>query len=247
MSEAYEPVPPSSPVLLADPCPKCGAPVALRHWEHRFYTKCQGDGCFFGYDADDQGRAVEPCPSCGQGRLKTTPKGKVCADCGVWQNGSGEAPRPGLGLCPKCKAGQLSVKKGQYGPFVSCSDRACGLIYNSDEAGVPEGGRCRQCQGPVKKTRAGSLLCAVCGTWQDAAAKAPGAATGRAPGVAAGRATGGAARVADRGAAAGDARPAKPKDATCPVCRQALRTVWTKKNKWAYRCDRCDRWLDPPR
>ena len=121
------------------------------------------------------------------------------------------------GLCPKCKAGQLSVRQGQYGTFVSCSDRSCGLIYNSDEAGKAEGGLCKKCQGPVKKTKSGSLICAVCETWQDSKGIAP---------------------------AAGEARPAKPRDASCPLCRQPLRTVWTKRNKWAYRCDPCDKWLD---
>lgn len=127
-----------------------------------------------------------------------------------------------LGLCPKCKTGQLAKKSGQYGPFVSCSDRACGLIYGCDELGQPSGGRCRKCQGPVKKTKAGGLICAVCETWQDAKGAAP-------------------------AAAGGEDRPPKPADAACPGCRQSLRAVWTRRNKWAYRCDACDRWLDAGR
>jgi hypothetical protein len=105
--------------------------VVLRHWQGRFYTKCQREGCLFGFDADGQGRAIAPCPRCGKGRLESTPKGQVCADCGNW---------------------------------------------------------------------------------------------------------------ADR---AGPARPPRPRDAFCPACRGRLRTLWTGRRKWAYRCDACDRWLEP--
>jgi ssDNA-binding Zn-finger/Zn-ribbon topoisomerase 1 len=212
VNQPDEPIPPS---VLAEPCPKCGGQVLIRHWEGRFYTKCKGEGCFFGYDADEQGSAVQFCGHCATGRMKNTPKGKVCADCGKWEQPTVEAEGASLGACPKCNSGRLSVRKGQFGPFVSCSNRACGLTFNSDEAGKPLGGTCRKCKGPVKKTRTGSLVCAVCETWQDS--KGPGPA---------------------------EARPPQPPAAKCPGCRQTLRAVWTKRNRWAYRCDPCDRWID---
>lgn len=215
MSEAYEAPIPAQPHPLPEGCPKCGATVFVRHWEGKFYAKCSGAGCLFGFDADGQGRAVAKCCICKTGRLRTTSKGRVCADCGKW-----EVPRIGtapatLGLCPKCKVGQLAQRGGQYGPFVSCSAPGCGLLYACDDSGNPASGRCSGCQGPVKKTKSGAKVCAVCGTWQEAKAAAKGAV-----------------------------RPPKPPQAICPVCRQPLRVLWTKRNKWAYRCDPCDRWTD---
>ena len=143
-------------------CPKCGGEVWLRQWEGRFTARCAGPGCRFGFDADKRGKATGKCPSCGTGRLKTTPKGRVCADCGAWD----DTPAGGLKACPKCAAGRLSVRKGEYGYFVACSDLVCGLTYTCDETGRPEGGHCRVCRGPVRKTRAGSLICVACGAWQ---------------------------------------------------------------------------------
>ncbi|MGA2079265.1 MAG: hypothetical protein ABSH53_01430 [Holophaga sp.] len=119
------------PTILPEPCPRCGGQVSLCQWQGRFYTKCLRAGCLFGFDADELGQAISPCPRCGRGRLKSTPRGQVCADCGKW----------------------------------------------ADQAG------------------------------------------------------------------AGD-RPPRPRDAVCPVCRGVLRTVWTRRGRWAYRCDTCNRWLD---
>ena len=157
---------PFQPTVLPHPCPKCGGQVLLRQWEGRIAAGCQGPGCRFGFDADKRGRALARCPSCGQGRLKTTPKGRVCADCGSWDHtpaGKGTA----RGICPRCGTGRLSVRKGEYGFFVGCSDLVCGLTYTCDEKGRPEGGHCKACQGPVRKTRAGSFICIVCETWQN--------------------------------------------------------------------------------
>lgn len=214
----------SQPVM-EEPCPKCGAAVVLRNWKGRFYTKCQHPGCLFGYDTDERGRPASRCPRCGTGRMHTTPAGRVCADCGAWEKppapreeAAQAAPKAaGLGTCPKCGKGQLAVRSGAYGTFVSCSER-CGLTYSSDAEGVPEGGHCKSCKGPVKKTQSGSRVCAVCGAWQDE--KKPAAP------------------------AAAPTAPAKPKDAACPRCKQPMRTMFTRRQKWAYRCDRCEAWYD---
>jgi ssDNA-binding Zn-finger/Zn-ribbon topoisomerase 1 len=158
--------------------------------------------------------------------MSTTDRVRVCADCGAseapaatWEAPPAEpGPASGLGTCPKCQKGQLAVRSGAYGTFVSCSDR-CGLTYTSDAEGVPAGGRCKACQGPVKKTQSGSRICAVCGVWQeDKAVAAPGQA----------------------------ARPTKPKAALCPRCSQPLKEVFTKREKWVYRCDPCKEWLEVP-
>ena len=206
---------PFTPILLPAPCPKCGGQVWLRQREGRFQARCQGQGCLFGFDADKRGKPAARCPACEGGRLKTTPKGRICADCGQWDNTPGGGGK-GQGLCPKCKAGRLSVRKGEYGYFAGCSDLVCGLTYTCDETGRPEGGHCRLCKGPVRKTRAGSLICVACGTWQNP--KPVGVSPATVP---------------------------KPPEALCPQCRQALRTVWTRKRRWVYRCDACARWLAP--
>jgi ssDNA-binding Zn-finger/Zn-ribbon topoisomerase 1 len=209
--------------VMEDPCPKCGHPVVLRNWKGRFHTKCQNPGCFFGYDTDNRGNPSARCAACGTGRMNTNPKGRVCADCGAWESSSPrEAPKAeappseGLGLCPKCKKGQLAVRSGAYGTFVSCSER-CGLTYSSDAEGVPEGGICKACKGPVKKTQSGSRVCTLCGVWQDDKKPAAGG---------------------------GAAQPAKPKDRACPRCSQTMKTVFTRNQKWVYRCDPCAAWFD---
>jgi uncharacterized Zn finger protein (UPF0148 family) len=207
----------------------------LRNWKGRFFIKCKNVGCSFGYDADNRGNPASRCAVCGTGRMHSSDTVRVCADCGA----AGSArPAPervqaeparaeparaeGLGVCPKCKKGQLAVRSGAYGTFVSCSER-CGLTYSSDDQGVPAGGTCKACKGPVKKTQNGSLVCALCGAWQDE--KKPAA-----PALAA--------------APALDARPPKPKAAQCPRCSRPLKEVFTKRQKWAYRCETCKAWYD---
>jgi ssDNA-binding Zn-finger/Zn-ribbon topoisomerase 1 len=211
--------------VLEEPCPKCGFPVVLRSWKGRFFTKCKNTGCAFGYDADNRGNPASRCAACGTGRMRTADNlARVCADCGAAERPmaapeppKAEPPRAsGLGLCPKCGKGQLAVHSGSYGTFVSCSDR-CGLTYSSDAEGVPEGGACKVCKGPVKKTQKGSLVCAVCGSWQDEKKPA---------------------------APAADGRPPKPKAAKCPRCSQPLKEVFTRRQKWAYRCELCKAWYD---
>ena len=209
--------------VLGEPCPRCGSDLVLRNWKGRFFIRCRHTGCTFGYDTDDRGRPAARCAACGTGRLHTTESGRVCADCGAPEarpaSPSQPGTGPGLGTCPKCGRGTLSVKSGAFGTFVSCSER-CGLTYSSDERGAPEGGLCKSCQGPVKKTQKGSRVCAVCGTWQDEKAAAP-AAPAEAP-----------------------TTPPKPKAARCPRCSQPLKAVFTRRQKWAYRCDPCKAWFD---
>jgi len=209
--------------VLEDPCPRCGFPVVLRCWKGRFSAKCRNTGCTFEFDADNRGVPASRCSACGTGRMHTADRGRVCADCGAAETPGAAAARPaeparasGLGPCPKCGKGQLAVRSGAYGTFVSCSGR-CGLTYSSDEQGVPEGGACKACKGPVRKTQNGSRVCAVCGAWQDekkTVAPAP------------------------------DARPPRPKAAKCPRCSQPLKEVFTKRQKWAYRCETCKAWYD---
>lgn len=219
----------SQPVL-GEPCPKCGSDVVIRNWKGQFFAKCKSTCCTFEYDTDNRGKAAAQCSTCGTGRLRSTSTGRICADCGAAESrqalpraqaNAAKEDTSALGICPKCKQGKLSVRSGAYGAFVSCSER-CGLTYSSDEQGVPEGGLCKSCQGPVKKTQNGSKVCTVCGTWQNEKPTAP-------------------TRPASTGA---DAMPPKPKAARCPRCAQPMRDVFTKRQKWAYRCDQCQSWFD---
>ena len=210
--------------VLEEPCPRCGAPVVLRNWKGHFFTKCRTSACSFGYDADDRGHPVARCPVCGTGRMRTIGTDSTCADCGApgrpgaarERAQAGPAHPPGPGVCPRCRKGRLAVHPGSYGTFVSCSER-CGLTYSSDAQGVPEGGTCRTCRGPVRITRNGSRVCAVCGAWQEEERPAG-------PGV--------------------KTRPAQPKAAHCPRCSRPLTSVFTKRRKWMYRCDACAAWFD---
>ena len=194
----------SQPVM-EDPCPRCGSPLVLRNWKGRFFAKCKNPGCPFEYATDHRGNRV------GADSAEAGPKA-------AGERTHAEAGAPELGACPKCGKGQLAVRSGSYGTFVSCSER-CGLTYSSDAQGVPTGGTCKACRGPVKQTQSGSKVCALCGAWQDekkAAAPAP----------------------------APETRPAKPKPAQCPRCARPLKEVFTRRQKWVYRCDTCEAWYD---
>lgn len=208
---------PFTPVALSEPCPKCGGAMLLRRWDGEHQVRCQAPGCRFGFDADPRGRPAAGCPACGEGWLKTTPKGRVCAHCGQWDNGPDPSGRSGYGPCPRCKTGQLNVIKGEYGFFMACSDLGCGLTYTCDSGGRSEGGRCKACRGPVRRTRSGARVCLACETWQEP--KPMGAA---------------------------EARAARPAEAPCAACGNTLRAVWTRRNRWVCRCDACAVWVEPP-
>lgn len=209
------PAHPFTPTVLPDPCPKCGAQVLLRQWQGVFGAQCQGPACHFGFDADKRGRGTASCPACGEGWLKTTPKGRVCGRCGQWDNSPGSG-KPLHGLCPRCKTGHLALIKGEYGYFMGCSDLACELTYTCDETGRPEGGRCKTCRGPVRKTRTGGRICLACETWQ----------TPKPPGTA-------------------EVMASRPPAAVCATCGQGLRVVLTRRRKWLHRCDACGVWVEP--
>ena len=178
MDENHTPAPPrGAPQPLAEPCPKCGQAVHLKSWEGRYYTKCSNKECYFGFDTDPKGIPSVKCKAC-QGRVKTTPNGgKVCADCGQWQDKIGApggdgarpanaAPPVALGKCPRCSKGTLKVRQGDNGFWVGCSERdACGLTYDSDRAGKPNSGLHAKCQGPIKTFRSGKKRCTVCDEW----------------------------------------------------------------------------------
>ena len=211
-----------------DKCPKCAGTLWLKCYDGRFYAKCDTADCKVTYDTDAKGAAVGgTCknPECG-GPVKVTKNGsKICVKCETWQNERPAGDGPGApsgdtkGPCPKCGNGVLRQRSGQYGPFVSCSDRECGLLYNVDAKGEPTGGWCKKCKGPVKLTQKGSKLCVVCNTWQD---------------------------EGQGGAPTGD-RPPKPADAKCPKCQEPLKAIFTKKGAWAYRCEPCASWFDAPK
>jgi len=147
------------------PCPKCAGQLWHKAYDGKHYVKCDTAECKVAYDCDEQGEpAAGRCnkPGC-DGAVKLTKAGNaICVKCESWQTekagGSGDGgPSESKGTCPKCKTGTLRQRVGQYGPFVSCSDRACGLIYTVKEDGEPIGGRCPKCKGPVKKG-----TCLVC-------------------------------------------------------------------------------------
>jgi len=209
-----------APVQLTK-CPKCAGKLWHKAFDGRHYVKCDTADCKVSYDCKEDGSPVagtcKTTPAC-DGAVKTTKGGSmICVKCDKWQNEKpgGAAPSGGgestsVGPCPKCQKSTLYKRNGQYGPFVSCSDRACGYLYNSDESGEPKYGRCTKpgCTGALKNG-----TCLLCG--------------------------------AGGGASTGD-RPPKPKDAFCPSCQAPMKTLWTKKSKWAYLCEGESKWFDVP-
>lgn len=74
-----------------------------------------------------------------------------------------------VGDCPKCES-TLLLKEYESRKYVKCS--SCDVAYGSDESGKPSAGYCKKsdCDGPVTKTKKGSLVCVLCGTWQESIA-----------------------------------------------------------------------------
>jgi acetone carboxylase gamma subunit len=168
---------PHSPAKeIKEKCPRCGAKLALKSWERKHYITCtkdkkSGEPCYFRFDTDSEGNPLYVCTQC-KGRVTTTKTGKkICADCESWQNddnaqkSENSESSKSKEICPKCKKGFLTQRSGQYGPFKSCSDKNCGLLYSTDEDGNPKNGTCPNCKGPCKKSKDGKIHCLACGLW----------------------------------------------------------------------------------
>jgi len=80
---------------------------------------------------------------------------------------------PVVGSCPKCGS-NLHQRDWQGRHYVKCAaekDASCQVSYDTD----PEGKaleNCRFCQGPVRATKNGNKVCAICGRWQEERAAA---------------------------------------------------------------------------
>jgi len=76
---------------------------------------------------------------------------------------------PVAGPCPKCGA-DLHLRDWEGRHYVKCSaggsDPDCRLAYDTDPEGKPLE-RCRLCQGPVRTTKGGAKVCALCAKWVD--------------------------------------------------------------------------------
>jgi len=72
-----------------------------------------------------------------------------------------------VGPCPKCGS-ELMLKSWKGDFYVKCSatkDANCLVSYGTTEKGVPLGGQCKKCNGPIKITKAKSKVCVSCNTW----------------------------------------------------------------------------------
>lgn len=195
---------------------------------------------------DEHGNPTIKCAHCG-GRVKTAANGKtICGDCNQWQDAAPRAEEgedihrdsrsapEALGTCPKCEKGRLHLRRGSKGPFVACSDRdGCRLSYDADADGQPLGGWCAKCKGPIRVFQSGAKRCASCGEWVN---------DGKKPHVAKGLVRKGAGR-SGAGKASGS-QPPKPKDAACPTCGKVMKTLFTRRGKWTYRCEGDNLWVD---
>jgi DNA topoisomerase-3 len=81
--------------------------------------------------------------------------------------GPGRAFGPVVGPCPRCGA-ELHLRDWEGRHYVKCSaggkDPDCRLAYDTDPEGQPLE-RCRICQGPIRTTKGGAKVCALCGKW----------------------------------------------------------------------------------
>ena len=79
----------------------------------------------------------------------------------------GRAFGPVVGACPRCGA-DLHLRDWEGRHYVKCSaggrDPDCRVAYDTDAEGKPLES-CRLCQGPVRTTKGGAKVCALCGKW----------------------------------------------------------------------------------
>ncbi len=75
---------------------------------------------------------------------------------------------PVVGTCPRCGS-NLHQRDWEGRHYVKCAaqkDPECRVSYDTDLEGKPLE-TCRFCQGPVRATRNGSKICALCDRWQE--------------------------------------------------------------------------------
>jgi DNA topoisomerase-3 len=75
---------------------------------------------------------------------------------------------PVTGKCPRCGS-DLHLRDWEGRHYVKCgatADPQCRLAYDTDDKGEPLE-RCRLCQGPLRITKGGAKVCALCGKWAD--------------------------------------------------------------------------------
>ena len=74
---------------------------------------------------------------------------------------------PVAGPCPRCGA-DLHLRDWEGRHYVKCSaagsDPECRMAYDTDPEGRPLE-QCRLCRGPMRTTRGGAKVCALCGKW----------------------------------------------------------------------------------
>ena len=85
---------------------------------------------------------------------------------GAAAKGPGRVFGPVIGVCPRCGS-SLHLRDWEGRHYVKCSasaDSECRVSYDTDAEGKPLE-LCRLCQGPMRVTKAGSKVCALCGKW----------------------------------------------------------------------------------
>jgi len=162
---------------LAQPCPKCGAPLTLHRYPQFLLARCSGfPECPVQYAIHEDRTPVEGlCGNCG-GPVGRTRKGfRLCNGCGTYQTQApwlvvGSSGSTVLNLpdpCPVCRQGRWEVKFGAFGGYVRCSAHpACKVTFGSMKGGIPKGGFCVECGGPCQETRNRKRVCVVCSKWQ---------------------------------------------------------------------------------
>ena len=73
---------------------------------------------------------------------------------------------PVVGTCPRCGS-NLHLRDWEGRHYVKCAatlDTECRVSYDTDPEGKPLG-TCPLCQGPMRVTKGGAKVCALCGKW----------------------------------------------------------------------------------
>lgn len=155
-------------VRKSDPCPACGAELAIRSGKHGAFLGCTNyPGCDYIRPLKNQadGHIVKvleghACPQCGADKALRQGRYGMFIGCSHYPECSySEAidkPDETLIACPQCQEGKLVQRRSRYGKTFHACNRypSCQFAVNA----TPVAGECQHCHFPLlveKKTAQG--------------------------------------------------------------------------------------------
>ncbi|MBI2630969.1 type I DNA topoisomerase [Candidatus Nomurabacteria bacterium] len=139
-------------------CPKCGGPMIVKlsrggkFYSCSKYPDCDGALMLDGTELKGPEETGEECPQCHKGKLVIRARRDgsgtfvSCSrypKCKFVKQDEAELARKRTGIiCPDCKKGDISERRGRFGIFYSCSDYpACKFAIKAK----PTGNICKEC------------------------------------------------------------------------------------------------------